>query len=170
MTYQGGDASDNGKASVIKCVRTVGGGVAVHSAFDVSAFLSDDARACYLDAVLNIDFGLPHTAYGNCTKSGVDAPVVGSRLGYDLRAATPNPFRTVTSIEFHVPNRTHVLIEIYDVLGRKVRTLVDETLASSHARKWDGLDARGERASAGIYFVRMEAGDFRTTRKVVLLK
>ena len=142
----------------------------MHAAFDISALLSDDARACLLDAVFTGDFGLPATAYGNCTKSGVDAPVTG-RFGYDLARATPNPFHSSTSIQFSVPSRQHVSIEVYNILGQRVRTLVDETLdANSYVREWDGRSDNGVQVSSGIYFYKMVAGDYSKTQKTVLLK
>jgi hypothetical protein len=172
MTYQGGNVADNGTAAVIKCRRNgaAPNGVSVHAAFDISGLLSDDARACMLDAVFTGDFGLPVTLYGNCTKSGVDAPVAG-RFGYDLARATPNPFHSSTSIQFSVPNRQHVSIEVYNILGQKVRTLVDETLdPNSYVREWDGRSDNGVQVSSGIYFYKMVAGDYSKTQKTVLLK
>jgi len=171
MNYAGGDASDNGKAAIIKCRRNAApNGVSVHAAFDVSALLSDDARACLLDAVFTTDFGLPATAYGNCTQSGVDAPLAG-RFGYDLSRATPNPFHSETAIKFSVPTRQHVSIEVYNILGQKVRTLVDETRdANSYVEKWDGRSDAGAQVSSGIYFYKMVAGDYTQTQKTVLLK
>jgi hypothetical protein len=123
-----------------------------------------------LDAVFTGEFGLPPTGYGNCTKSGVAAPV-GIRFGYALARATPNPFRSSTAIEFSVPTRTRVSIEIYNVLGQRVRTLVNETLdANIHVREWNGRSDDGTNLSSGIYFYKMTADDFESTRRVVLLK
>ncbi|MGH2569935.1 MAG: T9SS type A sorting domain-containing protein, partial [bacterium] len=168
--YSGGNAADNGTAAIIKCARNAGGGVSVHAGFDISALLSDDSRACVLDAVFTGDFGLPATAFGHCCISIPVAPVVG-RFGYDLARATPNPFRRATSIRFRVPSRQHVSIEVYNVLGQRVRTLVDETLdANSYAREWDGRSDDAVPVSSGIYFYKMLAGDFRKTEKTVLLK
>ncbi|MGH2569959.1 MAG: FlgD immunoglobulin-like domain containing protein, partial [bacterium] len=170
MTYEGGDAADNGTAAVIQCVRDAGGGVAVHSAFDLSALLSDGARACLLDAVLTGSFGLPATSWGGCTSSGVSAPVLAPP-GWAISKAAPNPFRSATSVELRLPVRSRVSIEVYDVLGRKVRTLADETLpAGSWVRTWDGRADGGERAGPGIYFLRAEAGELRATRKAVLIR
>jgi hypothetical protein len=176
MTYEGGSSNDNGTASVIACRRNaMPQGVVVHSGYDISAYLSDDARACYMDAVFtapiaSFGFGLPATSYGNCTKSGVDAPVLG-RFGYDLARATPNPFHTTTSIKFSVPSRTHVSIEVYNILGQKVRTLVNEDLdANSYVRDWDGRSDNGAKVSSGIYFYKMVADNFSKTQKTVLLK
>jgi hypothetical protein len=170
MTYESGDAADNGTAAVIRCVRDTGGGVAVHSAFDLSALLSDGARACFLDAVLTNDFGLPATGWGGCVNSGVGAPILASP-GFAISRASPNPFRASTSIELRLPVRSRVSIEVYDVLGRKVRTLAAETLpAGAWKRTWDGHADGGERAGPGIYFLRVEAGELRATQKAVLLR
>ena len=77
----------------------------------------------------------------------------------------------MTSIRFSVPSRSHVSIEVYNILGQKVRTLVDETLESnSYVREWDGRADGGAKVSSGIYFYKMVAGDYSATRKAVVLK
>ena len=93
------------------------------------------------------------------------------RFGYDLARATPNPFHSKTSIKFSVPSRTHVSIEVYNILGQKVRTLVNEDLdANSYVRDWDGRSDNGQQVSSGIYFYKMVADNFSKTQKTVLLK
>ncbi len=64
-----------------------------------------------------------------------------------------------------------VSLMIFDVQGRRVRTLVDEVMdrGDRHAH-WDGTNDDGRAVSTGIYFCRMQAGDFRATRKMVMLK
>jgi hypothetical protein len=170
--YQAGGALDNGRAAVIKNIRIVGNGVAVSTAFDIGCLLNDTSRACILNRVLTTDFGLPATSFTGCINNGVDAPVIAnSRFGFELAQARPNPFSDATSISFSVPNRTHVQIEVYNILGQKVRTLVDETMeANSYVRQWDGRADGGTKVSSGIYFYKMVAGDFSATRKTVLLK
>lgn len=171
-TYQFGDASTNGRWAIIKNRRIAGNGVAVHCGFAVECLVSDMARACLLNKVFVTDFGLPATAFSGCINSGNDAPVVASaRFGFDLAQATPNPFTDATSIKFSVPSRTHVQIEVYNILGQKVRTLVDETMeGNSYVREWDGRADAGAKVSSGIYFYKMVAGDYSATRKAVLLK
>jgi hypothetical protein len=171
-TYQFGDASTNGRASIIKNIRIAGNGVAVHCGFAVECLVSDMARACLLNKVFVTDFGLPATSFSGCIMSGNDAPVVANaRFGFDLAQATPNPFTDATSIRFSVPSRTHVQIEVYNILGQKVRTLVDETMeGNSYVREWDGRADQGAKVSSGIYFYKMVAGDYSATRKAVLLK
>jgi hypothetical protein len=78
----------------------------------------------------------------------------------------PNPFNPVTTLEFSIPARGHVTMNLYDVNGRLVMTAVDEDL--DRGRYQRVLDAQG--ISSGVYFCRMVAGRFVVTRKLVLLK
>lgn len=90
---------------------------------------------------------------------------------FALRQNRPNPFRTATCIGFDLPARSHVVIDVIDVHGRVVRTLVQGTmLAERHRVSWDGKDAAGAEAGPGVYFVRMAAGEFSATRKMMLLR
>jgi hypothetical protein len=169
--YTDGGATDNGRAAIIKNVRVAGNGVCIHSGFGLGALVSDASRATLLAKTFVADFGLWDMNYVGVS-NGVDAPVVAnSRFGFDLAQASPNPFANSTQIKFSVPNRAHVSIEVYNILGQKVRTLVDESMeANSYVREWDGRADTGERVSSGIYFYKMVAGDYSATRKAVLLK
>ena len=89
---------------------------------------------------------------------------------FNLFQNYPNPFNPETSISFALPQEGHVLIEVYNVLGQKVATLVDEyQLSSYHRARWDGRDAAGKKATTGIYLCRMKAGDLLKTQKMTLL-
>jgi len=100
----------------------------------------------------------------------VDVPPA-SPLIYALRANVPNPFNPVTQIAFEVPVAGRVALKVFDVSGRHVRTLVDETkLPSRYVVAWDGTDGSGRRLASGLYFCRMEAGSFRETIRMTLLK
>jgi hypothetical protein len=90
---------------------------------------------------------------------------------FRLGATTPNPFEASTRISFDLPRPAHVRLAIYDVTGRLVRTIVRETLpAGRHHARWAGQVERGQLASNGVYFVRLEAGTYSATRKIVRLK
>jgi hypothetical protein len=90
---------------------------------------------------------------------------------YALRQNRPNPFGENTTIGFDLPGHTRVTLEVIDIEGRVVRTLLDETRAAGrHSAAWDGRDASGSEVGPGVYFVRMTAGDFNATSKVMLLK
>jgi hypothetical protein len=90
---------------------------------------------------------------------------------FELSQNYPNPFNPVTTIEYGVPSRTHVTIEIFNVLGRKVRTLVNETKqAGSYRAEWNGTDNAGRPVSTGVYLYRCKADKVTQTKKMLLLK
>jgi hypothetical protein len=83
----------------------------------------------------------------------------------------PNPFNSGTTIEYHLPMRKHVSLKIYNVLGQVVRVLADETLeADYYEYSWDGTNDRGERVPTGLYLLRLDAGRWALTRKMMLLQ
>jgi hypothetical protein len=83
----------------------------------------------------------------------------------------PNPFNPSTIIPLALPQRTEVRLAIFNVLGQRVRTLVDGPLdAGYHNMMWNGLDEAGRQAAAGMYFYLVEADGFRQTRKMTLVK
>jgi hypothetical protein len=83
----------------------------------------------------------------------------------------PNPFNPETTILFSVETPSRVHIEIYDIKGRKVRSLVDkEYNPGEHKAVWDGKNDSGKNAGSGIYFYRMRAGGYTNSRKMILLK
>jgi len=79
---------------------------------------------------------------------------------------SPNPFNPVTRISYNVPTTQHVRIAIYDVAGRLVEDLVNETRAAGeHVVEWDA-----GRLPSGVYFYRMQTGDKTIVRRATLLK
>jgi hypothetical protein len=100
----------------------------------------------------------------------------GAEEGEEVRSFallqnTPNPFNPLTTIEYAVPSPSHVRIEVFDVAGRRVATLVDRPEdPGRHAVVWDGTNRRGQQLGSGVYFCRMSAGDFTDSVVMVLLK
>ncbi len=83
----------------------------------------------------------------------------------------PNPFNPSTTISFTLPGAAAVVVRVYDVNGRIVRTLIDSPLAAGdHLAVWDGKDAAGRAAAAGIYYCRIEGGAQSATRAMVLVR
>jgi hypothetical protein len=83
----------------------------------------------------------------------------------------PNPFNPTTSIEFTLPSRQQVSLEVYNTLGQWVRTLVsDFKSAGRHSVTWNGTDDAGRAVSSGVYFYRLSTESFTTSRKMLLLK
>ena len=97
--------------------------------------------------------------------------IAGLPRQYRLDQNAPNPFNPETRISFTLGDEGDVLLEVIDLLGRKVRTLVEDRLpAGSHEVIWDGTDHEGRQVASGIYFYRIHAGEFSQSRKMVLLK
>jgi hypothetical protein len=83
----------------------------------------------------------------------------------------PNPFNPSTTIEYTLHRKEHVEITIYNLLGQKVRVLVDELKpAGVHRANWDGQDENGQYVASGIYLYRLENGDLGVSKKMVLLR
>ena len=90
---------------------------------------------------------------------------------YSLSQNYPNPFNPTTQIQFDLPVDQFVNIAIYDVMGRRIRSLINNSKASGyHSIRWDAKNNVGQGVAAGIYVYTIEAGEFRATRKMVLLK
>jgi flagellar hook assembly protein FlgD len=82
----------------------------------------------------------------------------------------PNPFNHETTIRYNLSQASPVTLKIFDMTGRVVVTLVNETKAAGYnSVKWNGKDAQGKFVVNGIYFYRIQAGDFTAAKKMVLL-
>lgn len=110
----------------------------------------------------------------NLTKSPsgvqeIETPELPSK--FTLSQNYPNPFNPETKIQFSVPRASMVKIEIFNLLGQRVRLLVDQYYpAGNYATSWNGTDNQGGLVATGVYFYRFTAGDIVETRKMVLLK
>ena len=83
----------------------------------------------------------------------------------------PNPFNPSTQIQYALPEETKVVISIYDLMGRKVRTLVNDVQSAGYRNvMWNATNDMGRLVSAGVYIYSIQAGDFIQNRKMVLMK
>jgi len=90
--------------------------------------------------------------------------------GLAISKSVPNPFATATNITFTVPGMNMVSVEIFDALGNRVATLVNEVLsAGQHTIEWDGT-ANGTSVANGMYTVRVSDGTATATQQVVLAR
>ncbi len=90
--------------------------------------------------------------------------------GIGLGQNYPNPFNPATIIPYQLAEASHVRIEVFNVLGQLVATLVDaEQAAGSHIVRWDARDASGRGVAAGVYLYRFTVGDITQVRRMVLL-
>jgi len=101
--------------------------------------------------------------------TGIDDGQVATK--FDLLQNSPNPFNPKTSIAFTLPSERDVSLEVYDVSGRKVATLLKGTLPQGrHLVEWNGTRENGQRVASGVYFYRLIADDEEINRKMVMLK
>jgi len=90
---------------------------------------------------------------------------------FALHQNYPNPFNPVTTLRYDLPEQTHVNITIYDMLGRKVRTILNQQQDPGYKSLiWDATNDYGKPVSAGIYLYQIQAGEYISTKKMVLLK
>jgi hypothetical protein len=131
---------------------------------DITTSLDTDANILCGQATSLSSFGIAVTVP---TGIGDDGPGT-----FALHPCAPNPFNPITTIRYDVPQGgARVAIVVYDVAGRRIRTLVDGVQpAGKLSVVWDGRNQAGQGVASGVYFYRMSAGGFVQTRKMVLLK
>lgn len=101
---------------------------------------------------------------GNLVRTAVVKPDFGS-------TSFPNPFNPTTTIQYTLPEESHVRIDIYDAQGRRVRRLADVTQAAGvYNVQWDGRDHEGRKLASGVYLYRVQAGSRAETKRVLLVK
>ena len=90
---------------------------------------------------------------------------------YELHQNYPNPFNPITNIQYDLPAAINVKIDIYDIRGRKVKSLLNQIQEPGFKSiQWNALSDLGERVGSGMYFYRIETSDFNKTKKMILLK
>ena len=123
--------------------------------------VSNDAFIFYVD-----DFSV-HSNGGTVPNDDNGIPSVATALHGNF----PNPFNPETTIRFSLKEATPVSIEIYNVKGQLVRTLLsDMKEAGNHSVLWNGMDNDNRAVSSGVYFYKMNAGKYSSTRKMILMK
>ncbi len=114
------------------------------------------------------------TATGAITSTGVEEiagrePVLPRE--FDLGAAVPNPLGNQTEISFALPKASTVTLRVFTLTGQLVRTLAEgQRSAGIHRVSWDGRDLLGTKVPSGIYFYRLEAPNFSSTKKMVVVR
>jgi len=110
--------------------------------------------------------------YFGQSPTGDGTGIVDGGVRNTLSQAYPNPFNPVTKIAYSVKEAGPVTIRVYNAAGRAVRTLLEEEVDAGVAGfvVWDGRTETGERCASGVYFYRIEAPGFASSRKMVMLK
>jgi len=150
----------------------IGNGATISGSGELATFVfspsgSTPPEAILVEAIVldNSNQEVP-VALINGAKNSAALPVT-----YALSQNYPNPFNPTTQIAYQVPNPGHVTIEVFNLVGQKVQTLVDDYCgAGNHVAIWHGTDGAGRSVSSGVYFYRMTADGFVMSRKMMLVK
>ena len=120
---------------------------------------------------------VPFETMEDCESSCIDdgqqlsTPIFNYPDKYKLKNCYPNPFNPITTLRYELPEDALVNITIYDMMGRKVKTLInDQQTPGYRSTQWNATNDVNSPVSAGIYLYMIQAGDFRQTKKMVLLK
>jgi len=134
--------------------------------FGLYSFQQDaDGIAAYFDNI--IVRGTPGPV-GVRDKRPLDPKVP---TGFRLAQNYPNPFNPETKISYELSTASPITLEVYDLLGKKVKTLVDQRQGpGTYTVRWDGRDDSGERLASGVYLYTLRAGNFSETRKLLFVK
>jgi hypothetical protein len=144
-----------------------GGGVATSATFSASATLGQPVTGIAIGSSIAVVSGLSPSISGTTVGAPADkAPLVTS-----LDKIRPNPFGAAASITFDVAMRAQTVVRIFDVNGRRVRTLIEERLEPGRYRtEWNGTTRSGVRLDAGMYFCHFQCGTVNETRRIVLIR
>ena len=138
----------------------------------------DAGDPAILDSILDCDWGLGDLRSDMGAYGGGDSVLVGiddyevPLPGHPaLLQNYPNPFNASTVIRYNLPSASDVTVDIYDILGRKVETLVQgEQPAGYHQVVWDAKDKNGKTVSTGIYFYELHIDDYRESKAMIMIK
>ncbi len=132
-----------------------------------------DARLDLTDGELTAEIselGTYLIGLSSAVDDGTDGDVT-TPSAYRLDQNWPNPFNTGTTISFNLSDPGQVRLDIYNILGQKVVTLVDKYLSGgSHDISWDGTNRDGDNCSSGVYFYRLKTEAFSAIQRMLLLK
>jgi len=116
------------------------------------------------------EFGLDDIYWDAGVASGADDGDVASSRRPGLRSNVPNPFNAQTEIRFDLPAGGAYEVVVFDAAGRRVTSFRGVGTAGTNALLWDGRDESGRNVASGTFFYRLEAGDYRETRKMTMVK
>ncbi|MCH7886476.1 MAG: CHRD domain-containing protein [Candidatus Marinimicrobia bacterium] len=172
--FHGAALGENGP--ILKTIDFNGNSVEGHWSYTDSIALTDSIVTELLAGNIYINIHTTANPSGEIRGqilSGIGTPIIGvedeQRIvpnSFSLRQNYPNPFNPRTMIEYTLPNSVKVLLTVYNLLGEEVTRLIDKRIpAGVHQVTWDASNI-----ASGMYFYKLQAGDFVRTRKMVLLK
>jgi len=137
--------------------------------FRIKEGLKNETEIGFVDAeIVNVQ-GRPYnieTVNGKIRRGNQQSESTMSPEKYSLKQNRPNPFNPITKIEFSLPEAVDVKLVIYNIMGQRIETLINNRLeAGIHSYRWDASEY-----PSGIYFTRLRAGSFTDAKKMILLK
>ena len=127
----------------------------------------DDYTLC----ALADGYAVGYTIFTPTLSTDIDDPQSGLPAHFALYQNYPNPFNPSTVIGFELARSSNVRLTVTNILGQEVKTLVNEVLSGGvHEVVWDGAEEGGRGVASGIYFYRIDAGDFQDVRKMLLVR
>ena len=147
-------------AAVIAAEEPSSGNRTMALPFDLGSLDSPTARADFLQYLLA------------WLSSGVSAAGDTPGVGKIIVRAHPNPFNPSTAIAFDLPREMNISLDIFDVQGRHIQSLLDESphMSGQHQQVWNGLNSQGQVTASGVYFFMLRAEDQKHVGKLTLLK
>ncbi len=148
-----------------------GGSIVVEVTFDATELTVGEILTADLLIHNNSNYGddyiIPVTLNVVSVGTEEDPPVLYTKLGGNY----PNPFNPETAINFAIHEAGKVRIDVFNIKGQLVKTLVNEHLeAAYHSVIWNGKDTKGVNVSSGVYFYKMDAAKYTSTKKMILMK
>jgi hypothetical protein len=123
------------------------------------------------DGEVVLDQALLVDTHGNPMNTKINARGQTVPDQFELLQNYPNPFNPTTEISYNIESSAQVSLEVYNILGQKVKTLVNEKQdAGNYSVVWDSRDDNGDFVASGVYFYRLNAGDFTASKKMLLMK
>jgi subtilisin family serine protease len=157
------DIDNDGDCEIVVGVRTSGNNL------EVIDYKDDITSQPFPWPQFGKDIG--RTGYYGPFVTGIEDDLAPIPVSLMLGQNYPNPFNLETVIGFALPSRSDVSLEIFDLLGRRIRVLYQGQLdAGEHAALWDGLSESGTPVSSGVYFYRLRTGDETLTKRMTLMK
>ena len=90
---------------------------------------------------------------------------------YALYQNYPNPFNPKSTIRYDLPKQSNVILEIFDITGRKIKTLINQSQsAGEKSVTWDSRNDFGQKVASGLYIYKLVAGEYVKSRKMLLMK
>lgn len=121
-------------------------------------------------AVDDVRFLIP-ASIATSVEGATDESPGAAPMVYRLKENRPNPFNPVTRIAYELPRKSPVTLSVFDLTGRRVKTLVSEVQGTGrHEVLWNGTNDAGRSVSSGVYFYKLESNSFSKTRKMMLVK